>query len=113
MTRGKSGDVGKAAVMSDWLAILAKLSPLEPLVSEVAALKNLLKKLQEEVETLCAISSAKDKEISLLKTRLNNLEQHHRGWSIRVNNLPIEPSTANNPRKVMEALYSKALILIL
>jgi hypothetical protein len=71
MTRGKSGDVGKAADV-------AKLAPLKPLVSEVAALKNLLKKLQEEVETLCAISSAKDKEISLLKTRLNNLEQHHR-----------------------------------
>jgi hypothetical protein len=30
-----------------------------------------------------------------------------------VNDLPIDPSTANNPRKVMETLYSKALLPIL
>jgi hypothetical protein len=55
----------------------------------------------------------KDKEINLLKTRLNNLEQHHRDWSICVNDMPIDSASANIPHKVMVTLYSKALLPIL
>jgi hypothetical protein len=80
MTRGKASDPAKASDMSERLdEILAKLAPLEPLVTEVAALKALLKKSQEDVDALHTENSVKDKEILILKTRLNNLEQHHRG----------------------------------
>lgn len=93
--------------------ILAKLAPLEPLVAQVASLKSLLEKSQEEVASLRTDSKKKDAEIALLKSRLNNLEQHHRGWSIRVNDLPLDPAAANDPQKVMETLYNKALLPIL
>jgi chromosome segregation ATPase len=114
MTRGKTTEAGKSADVSDRLdEILAKLAPLEPLVAEVAALKALLKKSQDDVEALPKTNCGKEKEISLLKARLNSLEQHHRGWSIRVNDMPIDSTAASNPRLVMDALYSKVLLPIL
>jgi hypothetical protein len=98
LTRGKTTEASKSAEVSDRLdEILAKLAPLKPLVAEVAALKALLKKSREDVEAVCATNHAKDKEISLLKSRLNSLEQHHRGWSIQVNDLPIDTTAASNP----------------
>jgi len=48
-----------------------------------------------------------------LENRLHSLEQHHRGWSARVLNVPIPPEEENNNFKVRDIVYNVALCPIL
>jgi hypothetical protein len=73
----------------------------------------LLKITQKENTDLKADLSSSYEETKLLKTKLNNLEQHHRSWSIRVVGLKIPTAEENNNEAVKHHLYNKLLKPIL
>jgi hypothetical protein len=81
----------------------AKLTKLESLMTDIAS-EN--KQLRKDLESRDAI-------ILHLKSRINQVEQHHRGWSIRVHNLPIPSVAESDPRKVMDIVHTKLLLPIL
>lgn len=51
----------------------------------------------------------RDKEIDMMKQRLNTQEQYQRGWSIRILNLPIPSFEANCPEAVMRHVHHDVL----
>jgi hypothetical protein len=85
------------------VSIPAKLNNLESLITD---LTNENKQLRREIE-------GRDSTIFLLKNKLNHLEHHHRGWSIRIHNLQLPAGTESNPRRVMDTVYSKLITPIL
>jgi predicted nuclease with TOPRIM domain len=52
-------------------------------------------------------------EVKTLKTKLNNLEQHHRSWSIRAIGIKIPTADENDNEAVKNHLYSKLIKPIL
>jgi hypothetical protein len=89
--------------VSSLVSIPAKLNKLESLITD---LSNENKQLRKEIE-------GRDSTIYQLQNKLNHLEQHHRGWSIRVHNLQLQAGTESDPRKVMETVHAKLITPIL
>ena len=83
--------------------ILEKLNNMEALLTAAQA-EN--KQLKEE-------AAERDKVIGSLKQRLNHLEQHHRSWSIRINNVSLADLNENDPPAIIERVYNEALLPIL
>jgi hypothetical protein len=50
---------------------------------------------------------------NVLENRLNNLEQHHRGWSARVLGIPLTPEDESDNYAVAAKVYDLALLPIL
>jgi hypothetical protein len=48
-----------------------------------------------------------------LEDRLNNLEQHHRGWGARILNIPLTPDEETDNNRVRDIVYNLALRPIL
>jgi hypothetical protein len=89
--------------VSSLVSVPAKLNKLESLITE---LSNENKQLRKEIE-------GRDSTIYQLQNKLNHLEQHHRGWSIRIHNLQLQAGTEVDPRKVMETVHAKLITPIL
>jgi len=97
-----------------------KLESIETIESEVRGLKVLLNDLKQENKELKAEARATERKLqemneknNLLENRLNNLEQHHRGWSARVLNIPLSKDEETNNTKVRDKVYNLLLLPIL
>jgi hypothetical protein len=97
-------------------SIMAKLAILDTLIDLPAKMSSLEKLLQEANSKIAAQQAKilnKDKAISDLKVKVNSLEQYNRKWSVRINNLPLPDSDETDTTKVIDTVYSKALLPIL
>jgi hypothetical protein len=87
---------------------------------QLSTLKILVEALTEENKQLRESIKLKDKQledmqeaVNGLEQRLNSLEQHHRGWSARVLNIPLTEAEEQDPDAVIEKVYTRALLPIL
>jgi hypothetical protein len=90
-----------------------KIDALESLPARLAKMEKLLTTVNEENGILRKAMQQKEEHINSLTLKLNNLEQHHRSWSIRVSNLPIPPNEETNNRAVSKVVYDALLRPIL
>jgi hypothetical protein len=94
-------------------------SKIDNIESEFKGLKVMLTDLKNENKQLKADARENERKIAelsdhnnKLEDRLNSFEQHHRGWSARILNIPLpEGETDNNT--VRDTVYSLALLPIL
>lgn len=80
------------------------------LSTRLSSIESILKITQAENLSLKEELKGSYQEVNNLKGKLNNLEQHHRSWSIRVTGLNIPASEEQN---VKEHLYDRLLKPIL
>ena len=94
-------------------SIMAKLAILDTLIAKMSSLENLLQEANSKISAQQAEILNKDKAISDLKVKVNFLEQYNCKWSVRINNLPLPDSDETDTTKVIDTVYSKALLPIL
>jgi len=93
---------------------------MDQIDNEVKNIKTLVVSLREENKELRAALKLKDEQIDdmqsavcSLETKLNNLEQHHRGWGARVLNVQVTEAEEANPEAMINKVYQTALRPIL
>jgi FtsZ-binding cell division protein ZapB len=98
----------------------AKLVKLDHIDTEVKSLRVLMNDLKEENKQLKQEARVTERKLSdmnernnQLENRLNSLEQHHRGWSARVTNIPLTPEEESNNIAVANKVYACVLLPIL
>jgi hypothetical protein len=108
---------GMAAQLS---AMNAKMDKIDTIESEVRDLKVLLNDLKNENKQLKFEAKTMEKQLTdmneknnTLENRLNSLEQHHRGWSARVLNIPLTAEEESDNYVVANKVYNLALLPIL
>ncbi len=101
-------------------AVTASMKKVDLIEAEVKNIKTLVVALTEENKDLRAALKLKDEQIddmqvavTSLESKLNNLEQHHRGWGARVLNVPVSEAEEADPEAVIEKVYQLALLPIL
>jgi len=107
-------------IKAELSSLNAKMEKLDTVENEVKSLKILITDLKNENSKLKSDirdSERKMEEMSehnnALENRLNSLEQHHRGWSARVLNIPLSKEEEADNFKVQEKVYNLALLPIL
>jgi hypothetical protein len=90
-----------------------QLDGLQPLITKVTNLEQLLKSANESNAELVKALEFKDKQLDGLTVKLNSLEQYNRSWSIRVHGLPLTTSRETDSTYVKEQLYDRVLLPIL
>jgi hypothetical protein len=97
-----------------------KLEKIESIETEVRGLRVLINDLKNKNKELKAEARATDRKLlemneknNALENRLNNLEQHHRGWSARVLNIQLSKEEEGDNFKVRDKVYNMALLPIL
>lgn len=73
-------------------------------------MENLLKAMKEDNMRFKAMVQERDKEIYLLKTKLNAQEQYQRSWSIRILNLQVPKGVEDQPEEVMKHVHERVLL---
>jgi dGTP triphosphohydrolase len=91
----------------------ASANTINDLSRRLVSIETLLQSTQKENSDLKADLSSSYQEVKSLKTKLNNLEQHHRSWSIRVVGLHVPTADENDNEAVKHHLYSKLIKPIL
>jgi hypothetical protein len=107
--------------MSSQLSSLtAKMEKIDTIESEVKNLRVLLSDLKSENVQLKADARENERKLSemnernsYLEDRLNNLEQHHRGWGARILNVPLTPEEEADNNRVRDIVFNIALRPIL
>jgi hypothetical protein len=101
-------------------AMNIKLEKIDSIENEVRSLRVLLKdvtnenkQLKTEVKQLDQQLAEMNEKNNILENRLNNLEQHHRGWSARVLGIPLSPEEESDNYAVAAKVYDLALLPIL
>ena len=97
-----------------------KLNKVETIESEVKDLKTLIVSLKDENKELRSEMKLKDTQltemqatVSGVESRLNSLEQHHRGWGARILNIPVSPAEEADPSAMIRKVFDLALRPIL
>jgi hypothetical protein len=100
--------------------ITTQMAKVDKIESEVKDLKTMLVALREENKDLKAQVKEKDKviedmskSVASLEDKLNNVEQHHRGWGARVLNVPVSDQEAADPVAMINKVFDLALRPIL
>jgi hypothetical protein len=86
---------------------------ISDLSRRLTSIEALLNNTQKENNDLKQDLANSYDEVKTLKTKLNNLEQHHRSWSIRAVGIKIPTADENNNEAVKNHLYSKLIRPIL
>jgi hypothetical protein len=89
-----------------------KLDALENLPARLSKMESLLEKVNKENSDLIKAVAFKEDQINDLYKRLNNLEQHNRSWSIRINGLNIPTEVENSNKAVKKIVYDSLLLPI-
>jgi hypothetical protein len=79
----------------------------------LTSIEGILKATQKENEDLKQDLANSYQEAKSLKTKLNNLEQHHRSWSVRVVGMKIPAGEETSNEAVRRHLYEKLIKPIL
>jgi hypothetical protein len=102
------------------LQLNTMISKTDSTENEVKGLRILFEDLKQENSQLKSTVKDMDRKLNEmnrknceLEVRLNNLEQHHRGWSARFLNIPVSEEEERNPDTVIEHVYNLALLPIL
>jgi hypothetical protein len=93
--------------------ILSKLSSLDAITQKLSKLETMFSAVQEENKRLKATIETQQATILDLKTSLNNLEQHGRSYSVRVNNFPLEGVDDRDPPAIIQKVYNSVFLPIL
>lgn len=101
------------SILAELKSLNDKFATLAPIPDKLTKLETLISNIISENKQLRKDLESRDATILTLKSRLNHVEQHHRGWSIRVHNLPIPADAESDPRKVMDIVHTKLLLPIL
>jgi len=108
------------AMQSQLKGIDSKLNKIDTIENEVKGLRVILTDLKNENKQLKAEARENEKKIedlnernNQLENRLHSLEQHHRGWSARIMNIPLTTEEENDNFRVRDAVYNMALRPIL
>jgi hypothetical protein len=109
----KSNPIDVESIFAELKSLNEKLAMLAPVPDKLSKLEALVTELTTENKMLRKELDSRDATILTLRSRLNHVEQHHRGWSLRVHNLPIPADAESDPRKMMEIVHSKLLLPIL
>jgi uncharacterized protein YoxC len=120
----QSGDLSlqqMMKVMSGQLAdINKKLEKIDTIESDVRGLRVLLNDVKQENKQLKEEVKKKEQQLQDMNVRLNHqedrlnsLEQHHRGWSARVLNVPLNQEEESDNIRVRDKVYNMALLPIL
>ena len=88
-------------------------STITNLSTRLAHIESILKVTQAENAALKQELADSAQESDFLKAKLNNLEQHHRSWSVRVTGLKIPSDDETDSNKVKIHLYEQFLRPIL
>ena len=107
--------------MSSQLSSLtSKMEKIDTIESEVRNLRVLLSDLKSENSQLKADARENERKLcemnernNNLEDRLNHLEQHHRGWSARILNVPLTPEEETDNNRVRDIVFNIALRPIL
>jgi hypothetical protein len=91
----------------------ASANTINDLNRRLVSIETLLQSTQKENSELKSDLSNSYQEVKSLKTKLNNLEQHHRSWSIRVVGMKIPTADESDNEAVKRHLYSKLIKPIL
>jgi hypothetical protein len=86
---------------------------LSALTEEIRSLAANFKSIKRENEQLKETVQSQADEIADLRNEINERELHARSWSIRVNNIPLQPGQETNNRAVMQAVYKELAVPIL
>jgi hypothetical protein len=90
---GSSKDTSEFVTVTQYEALIEKLSVLDTLVSKIENMEKLLITVNAKVLTLEATVATKDKIIKDLRDKANSLEQYNRKWCIRIKDLPLPTTT--------------------
>jgi len=97
-------------------AIEAEVRKVESIELEVRNIRVIVTALKEENNVLRTELKKKDKQledmnekVNSVETRLNNLEQHHRGWGARVLNIPLTSDEEQQPDIVINRVFNLAI----
>lgn len=97
-------------------ALVAQIQELTRTIAGFSArfdkLEGIMADLRHENKLLKDTLEDRDKELLNMKERHNDLEQHGRGWSMRVLGMQIPSNEANDPLKVMQHIFDRALLPI-
>jgi hypothetical protein len=93
--------------------ILSKLSSLDAITQKLSKLESMFTAVQEENKMLKATIDTQQATILNLKTSLNNLEQHGRSYSVRVNNVSLEGVDEREPPAIIKKVYDSVFLPIL
>jgi hypothetical protein len=121
MGRTKKNTQQRTSVSSE--ESTANVDKLDEILDRLSSLDNITKKLTN-LETMLAAVQAENKELKVtvsqqnttirdLKEKLNNLEQHGRSFSVRVNNLPLDGIDERDPPAVIKKVYDSVFLPIL
>jgi len=108
------------AMSKQLTTINKKLEKIENIETEVRNLRVLLNDVKQENQELKSEARATERKLqemnernNQLENRLNSLEQHHRGWSARIMNIPLSKEEESDNTKVRDKVYNLALLPIL
>ena len=105
-----------ANITSKITKIETDMQKVEQIESEVKSIKTLVTSLKDENLQLQAALKLKDEQLSEMQqevnscsVKLNNLEQHHRGWGARVLNVPTTAEEEADPSAMIHKVYNLVL----
>jgi hypothetical protein len=93
--------------------ILERLASLDAIKEKLSNVESMLAAAQAENAQLKAKSEAQEATIVDLKNKLNNLEQHGRSFSVRINNIPLDGTDERDPPAIIKKVYETAFLPIL
>jgi hypothetical protein len=93
--------------------ILDKLAGLDNITTKLANLEAMFAASQAENKELKEVISNQNNKIINLQDRLNNLEQHGRSFSIRVNNFHLDAAIERDPPAIIKKVYDDVFMPIL
>ena len=94
----------------------ADLKKMETIESEMQNIKTLVVSLRDENKELKSALKQKDEQLcemqaamNSLEIKMNNVEQHHRGWGARVLNIPTTEEEEADPSAMIHKVFDLAL----
>jgi hypothetical protein len=93
--------------------ILEKLACLDSITAKLANLESMYAASQAENKQLKEVIDTQNVTIRNLQDRHNNLEQHGRSFSVRVNNFPLDGVDERDPPAIIDKVYKQVFLPIL
>jgi hypothetical protein len=107
--KGTKGTQRAASVSSEG----SQGDKLDMILEKLTNMETLLAATQAENKKLRETVAAQDVRINDLQSKLNNLEQHGRSFSVRVNNLSLEGVDERDPPAMIDKVFNNVFLPIL
>jgi len=114
LIRGQSEQL--SCMSAKMTSIEAEVQKVDRIESDVRNIRTLMESLREENKELRSLIKQKDEQlgemqstVNDLEARLNNIEQHHRGWGARVLNIPLTEEEEADTQLTIQKVFALAL----